>query len=331
MNMRYISAIGLSLAVCFASTATVKAQGDSDPGLSNFGALRMGTSLAVSEEEYEYQKTHFSLSHSFSEGEQNVKIMSPALDIRVPLQEMGFFDIRLPYHVASGDLGNVWGVGDLTFGYTHVLHEIESDWILQFSAAGMFGMGTSNDTKGGTRPLPMVYQSNLGSTDVIVGASMSWKQYLTVGLGYQQPVFRYNQNDYDRLGVTNDPVYSNSTYQITRMLYRNGDLMLRVEGRYNGSRAGVSASPVALYHLDNDLYTDRGGLLREIKGSRGFTLNLAANAFVRLGRYASMKLDVSAGLPVITRDVVPDGLTRKWFVMPRFTYFFNQQRLLFRN
>lgn len=331
MNMRYISAIGLSLAVCFAFTNTVKAQGDSDPGFTNFGAMRMGTSTQVSEEEYEYQKTHFSLSHSFTEGEQNVKIMNPALEIRVPMKDMGYFDIRLPYHIASGDLGKVWGVGDLMFGYTHVLHEMESDWILQVSAAGSFGMGTSNFTKNATRPLPMVYQSNLGSTDAIVGASISWKQYLTVGAGYQQPIFRYNENDYDRLGVTNDPEYSNSSYQVARKLYRNGDLMFRIEGRYNGQRAGVSASPVVLYHLANDLYTDRGGLNREIKGSKGVTLNLSGNVYVRLGRYASYKLDVTGGLPLVTRDVVPDGLTRKWFVSPRFTYFFNQQRLLFRN
>ncbi len=330
MNKRYLSAFCLSVAVSLASVIPAFAQGDSDPGMGTVGAMRMGTSLQVTDEEYEFQKTHFALSTNFAKGEQGVKLVMPGLDIRVPVQDFGYFDVKLPFKAAAGDLGHIWGVGDLTFAYTHVLHQMESDWILQLTAGGLFGMGTANFTKGGTRPLPMIYQSNLGSTDAMVGASISWKQYLTIAAGYQQPVFRYNENEYYRLGVTNDPVYSNSNYVVAPKLYRNGDVMFSIEGRFSGKRAGISASPVVFYHLRNDLYTDRAGLNREIYGSRGFTMNLGGNAFVRFGRYASYKLDLSAGVPLIQRNTVADGLTRQWYIMPRFTYFFNQTTLLFR-
>ncbi len=328
MNMKYLSVLGLSVATCLLSS-NVKAQGSSDPGFSMTGAMRTAAAIEITDEEYENQKTQLSIGNGFARGANNIRLVSPQVEMRIPALESGYFDIRLPLQAASGDLANIWGMGDLTVTYTHFYVNPES-WSFQFTGGGLFGMGTANQSDGKTRALPMAYQSSLGSTDVILGASAIYKKYLTIAAGYQQPVFRYNENDYFRSTPINDPLYSNSTYQLGRRLYRNGDVMLRVEGSYAGRRAGISAGPLAFYHLRNDLYTDRSNYLVEIKDSKGFTLNLAANAFVRFGRYASCKLDVSAGVPVLERDAIPDGTARDWVVVPRFTYFFGQRTLLFR-
>src|SRR5690606_10921931 len=108
---------------------------------------------------------------------------------------------------------------------------------------------------------------NMGSTDVILGANVKWREYITVAVGYQQPVFRYNDNGYDGLDKVNDLQYNSDEYQVARNLYRQGDVMLRVEGTYSAKRGGISFSPLLIYHLANDLYTDRNGLVRELKGS----------------------------------------------------------------
>lgn len=325
--MRYLSVLGLSVAICFASNR-VSAQGDSDPGFSSVGAMRTAAGLAITDEEYENQKVQLSVGTGFAKGEQDVKLVIPQLEMRIPALEMGYFDVRLPMQATTGDLAHIWGLGDLTVTYTHFIANPEG-WSFQFTGGGLFGMGTANQTDGKTRTLPMAYQSSLGSTDVIVGANAMFKQYVTIAAAYQQPVFRYNDNDYIRSTPYNDPLYSNSTYEVGRRLYRNGDVMLRVEGHYGGTRAGISAGPLAIYHLRNDLYMDRQGYYHEIKDSKGFTLNLAGNAFLRFGRYASFKLDVSAGIPVVDRDAIPDGTKRQWLVIPRFTYFFNQRTLLY--
>lgn len=327
--MRYLQAFCLSVAVAMSSVYTVSAQGDSDPGFTTIGAMRSGSAAIITEDEYENLKAHFSVGHTFSSGEKDIKLNIPQLEIRLPMMDQGYFDIKAPFYSATGDLAHKWGMGDLTFAYTHMLKADPSQWTVQATGGLMIGMSTANTTDGDTRPLPMAYQSNLGSTDVMVGVNATWREYLSISAGYQQPIFRYNGNDYYRSSYYNDPVYSNSDYTIARHLYRNGDVMMRLEGRFATNRAGVTAGPLAIYHLRNDLYEDRTGLWREISGSQGLTLSGVGNVFIRWGRYGSFKLDVTGTLPFIKRDSRPDGLDRQWTIMPRFTFFFNQNTLLF--
>ena len=325
--MRYLSALCLSIAVCFTANVDVKAQGDSDPGFSTTGAMRNNSGIMIGEEEFENQRTHFSLSNTFATGENHVVLDIPTVEVRVPmfgLTSGGYFDVRLPFYSAKGDLGKVWGVGDMVVTYTHMFQGVDN-WTFQGTAGLNIGMGTATATDG-TRPLPMIYQSSQGSTDVIIGGSAMFKQYITVAAAYQQPFVRYNQNAYDRFYEINDTVYSSTNYPVGSKLYRNGDVMLRVEGHYGGKRAGISGGPLAIYHLRNDLYTDRSGYIREIVGSEGLTLNLVGNVYMRFGRTGSFKLDCTGSIPVVTRDVRPDGLTRNWMITPRFTYFFGTSK-----
>lgn len=329
MSIKHLTAFCLSVALSVGAT-TASAQGDSDPGFASIGAMRTASSLVVSDDNYENSRTHFSLGHTFAKGERDIKLHMPQVEVRVPLMEgMGYIDVRVPFIAASGDLGHGWGLGDLSLAYTHVFVQDPEWWTVQATAGALLSMTTANRSDGNTRPLPMAYQSGLGSTDGILGASAMFKEYVSVAVGYQQPVFRYNQNDYYRSTYMNDPVYSNSEYEISRKLYRNGDVMARLEGHLVNNRLGITGGALAMYHLRNDLYEDRTGAWREIDGSDGFTMSIVGNAFVRFGRYADCKLDITGSFPVITRDARPDGLQRQWTIMPRFTYFFNQRNLLF--
>lgn len=327
--MRYLQAFCLSVAVAMSSVYTVSAQGESDPGFTTIGAMRSGSAAIVTEDEYEFQRAHFSLGHTFSRGEKDVILNIPQLEVRVPMQDYGYFDVKVPLVSATGQLAHKWGMGDLYFAYTQVLKADPESWTVQATGGLMVGMSVANTTDGGTRPLPMAYQSNLGSTDFLAGVNATWKEYLSISAGYQQAFMRYNGNDYIRSSYYNDPVYSNSDYTIARHLYRFGDAMMRVEGRFATNRAGFSAGPLAIYHVRNDLYEDRTGKWIEINGSQGLTLSGVGNVFYRFGRYGSFKLDVTGTLPFIQRDVRPDGLERQWAIMPRFTFFFNQETLLF--
>lgn len=327
--MRYLQAFCLSVAVAMSSVYTVSAQGDSDPGFTTIGAMRSGAAAIVTEDEFEFQRAQFSLSHTFSRGEKDIILHTPQLDVMLPVMENGYIHAKLPFTSYTGDLAHKWGVGDLTVAYTQVLKADVESWTIQATAGALFGMTTANVSDGDTRPLPMAYQSSLGSTDAIVGINATWKEYISIAAGYQQPILRYNDNDYFRSSYINDPVYSNSQYTIGRHLYRNGDVMARFEGRFAVNRAGISAGALGIYHLANDLYEDRNGLWREIAGSKGLTLSGVGNVFIRFGRYGSFKLDVTGSIPFVKRDARPDGLERQWTITPRFTFFFNQRTLLF--
>ena len=322
--MRYLSAFCLTVALSTAISGSVFAQGDSDPGMSTVGAMRNNAALMIGEEEYENQRWHIGIANTFAKGDRAIKLNTPQIEARIPffgLVSGGYFDIKLPIQSASGDLWNSWGVGDLNVAYTHMFLGIE-DWTIQATGGVKVGMTTADFTDGKTRSLPMAYQSGLGSTDFMVGVSATWKNYVTVSAGYQQPISRFNENGYYGSFAVNDTFYSNSEYVVSSKLHRQGDIMLRVEGHYGGKIMGVSGGVLAFRHLGNDLYTDRDGLLREIEGSNGTTVNLNGNVYFRFGRYGSYKLDLTGAVPIVNRDVTPDGLGRKWMLMPRLTYFF---------
>lgn len=330
--MRYLSIFCLSLA-CLVSAQALMAQGESDPGFTTMGAMRLGAGLPFDPEsdEYEYHRTHIGLGDVFAKGDRDIRYNSPQLEICAPLEDFGYFDVKLPIMTATGELARAWGLGALNISYTHIFASpYHEDWTFQATAGGVLAMDNANQQDGQGRSLPMPYQNSLGSTDAVLGASVRWKNYVTVSLGYQQPVFRYNDNDYFRSYAVNDLMYNNPDYGLARKLYRNGDLMMRVEGTYTFKRGGFALSPLLIYHLRNDLYTDRSGLLREIKGSEGLTVNLVGNAYVRFGRRSEYKLDITGSLAMLRRDVVSDGLGRQWYMMPRFSYFFNQRTLHFR-
>lgn len=322
--MRYLSAFCLTVAMYMATGSNVYAQGDSDPGMSTVGAMRNNAALLIGEEEYENQRAHIGLGHTFAKGDHSITYNIPQIEARIPffgLVSGGYFDVKLPIQSSSGDLWDAWGVGDLTVAYTHMFLGIEN-WTIQTTGGVKIGMSTADLTDGKTRSLPMSYQSGLGSTDFMVGASATWKSYITVAAGYQQPISRFNENGYYGSNTINDTFYSSNDYVVSSKLHRQGDVMLRIEGHYGGKLLGVSGGVLAFQHLGNDLYTDRDGYVREVAGTDGLTVNLMGNVYLRLGRYGQYKLDLSGAVPVVERDVKADGLGRRWMLTPRLTYFF---------
>lgn len=327
--MRRISAICLFVAMGLGSSSAF-AQGEADPGLASTGAMRTTSALKINEFDYENQRAHLSLGHTFAKGERDIRLNISQAEVRVPmfgLYSGGYFDLKVPIFAAAGELYNTWGLGDVSFSYTHMFLGWE-DVTVQGTAGLLLGMGTANQTDGDARPLPMAYQPSRGSTDAFIGGSATWKQYVTVAAGYQQPVYRYNENDFFAAYVPNDTFYSSGIYEVARKLYRQGDVMLRVEGHYTTERAGVTAGAFGIYHVKDDLYQDRNtGLWHEIDGTQGLTLNVTGNVFVRFGRYGEYKLDVTGSTPVIARrDVYSSGLYRQWMITPRFTYFFGSKK-----
>jgi hypothetical protein len=328
MSIKKVSFLGLTLAMSLGTAVVSHAQGDSDPGLSTIGAMRTGSAIMIDGEIYENEKSQISVGHTFSEGERGIKLNIPQLELRLAASETDYFHVKLPYYAAKGELATTGGLGNLTVAYTHVLPNPDAvTW--QFTGGVDIGTGSATVVDGSSRALPMAYQASRGTTDVIVGVGMQWKKYLNVSAGYQQPIIQYNENNYNRFSVDNDLAYSTANYPISRKLYRNGDVMMRIEGQYYGNRAGIAAGPLAFYHLRNDLYQDVNNKYRELDGSQGFTLNVAGSAFVRFGRYGEWKFDVTGAYPLVQRDLAPDGLKREWMVMPRLTLLFNQNILLF--
>lgn len=326
--MRHLSAICFSVALSFGLHTAAKAQGSSDPGLSTVGGLRSAPALAFGEDSYENDRLHFSVEHTFAKGERDITLNMPKAEARIPLTQKSYLEAQLPFFAVRGNLARVASVGDLVLAYTYFM-PFSDGFTWQFTGGTEIGLGNASQADGKGRALPMAYQSSQGTTDLILGASVQYKDYVSFAVGYQQPLIQYNGNNYTHNDPLNELPYSSSDFPTTNRLYRNGDLMFRLEGHLTSRRVGFSAGPLLFYHLRNDMYVDVINKYRELPGSKGTTLNLTANAFYRLGRYGQWKIDVSGAVPVAERDMYPDGSKRQWLLTPRISYFFGQRALLF--
>jgi len=302
-----VSAVALLL-----HTQCIRAQGCSDAGFCTVGAMLGATPVADSGR----YRSSIAFSCTIGSGEQSTAIVIPQLEWRQSAGPKGFVELKLPYYTAAGNLGGHSGLGDPLITYTCNLLK-KTDRALLVTAGLRISTGEADAKTGDGRPLPMPYQSTLGTTDVILGLSLNYTRFFTAAFGYQQPVIQYNHNGYAPAGP--DPMSPHySDYFLSARLRRRGDVLLRAEGHYLWRRIGISAGPLFIYHIGRDR-AEIAGVETLLDGSEGLTLNLAGNIVWTAQRW---KADVSAGTPLVVRSYRPDGLTREWVVTPRISYLF---------
>lgn len=160
---------------------------------------------------------------------------------------------------------------------------------------------TDGNLKNNGVALPMDFQPSLGTFDLILGSSKSYKNW-TIVFAYQQPLVQ-NNNEF--------LVPPNSNYLSTNEFKRAGDVLLRTSYKFAlHDKIIVSPSLLPIYHIANDKFTDSDNIEKEIQGSKGLTLN--ANLYINFMFNKKNSLELSFGSPLVVRDSRPDGLTRSF-------------------
>jgi hypothetical protein len=294
-------------AVSSLGSIQVNAQGSSDAGIGSVGCLQNGHM------KNETARSTVGASVAVGMGENETTVVTPQVEIKIA-NEKGYFEFKLPYQVISGKAGKNFGIGDLMATYTKPVKLKSKSLSLSETVGFRFGLGNAADGNVG-KPFPMVYQTSLATTDILVGANLKWKKYLNVALGIQAPLINYNINGYEKTGYRGN----DTSYFASSKLKRSGDVMLRVEGCYDfKENLGISAGPLVIYHVMEDKMTASNGTESSIVGSSGLTLNVVAGVYYKTKTWI---FDLNAGVPVIKRDAMPDGLSRTWVVIPRFTLY----------
>ena len=300
--------IGLLLLI----SGHVNAQGCADAGFCTAGPLQSGRSEADS------VKYAYNIGMSFSLGlaERGTVVAIPQLETGYSIGG-GLLEVKLPLVIAYGDKGSHTGIGDIVCTYSGTIAQLPRNSKLIAALGARIGLGTANATDSKGMGLPMPYQSNLGTTDLIAGIALSGK-YLKTSLGFQQPLVQYNRNDF----VPNVIYTANGgvdDYFASRQLQRKGDLLLRAEASYSWRRFAVSGGPLVIYHLGKDRIGLQDGRQIVLQGSDGITLNLAGSLNYKAGAW---KPEFSFGSPVIVREYRADGLTRAFVATLRLTRYF---------
>jgi hypothetical protein len=287
----------LFCAVLFVSFAT--AQGCSDAGFCSLSVLK-------NQQNNNPNKNSFSIGANYGIGEQNTHSINPYIEYSRKLNSNFSLQTKITAAYATGFLGSSFNAGDI-FGFvtytTQSKNKLNSFSLL---SGVKVPLTSSNDKNNSGYPLPLDYQSSLGTFDFIAGFNFIANQKWELNAGLQIPLINNNKNTFFPDEYSDPKALK---FALTNNFERKSDALVRL-GYYIKLPKSITIKPnlLAIAHLANDTYEDRFGKRQTINNSAGLTLNGGIVAT----KYFNTKneLELVTATPFIVRDIRPDGLTR---------------------
>jgi hypothetical protein len=315
----------LSLAIVLYSM-TAFSQGCSDAGFCTMGAMKP---------DQPYNKKIAirlrSMDISFYRGTTTLTpvIYVATADMNFRITDKSSFQIKLPYQMVTGRLANTSGLGDISLCYTRTVYTSDG-FDLNLSFGGKVPTNKS-DKSINNLPLPMYYQTSLGTYDMISGISLINRKWL-LATGIQIPLNKnHNQFVWEAWDGTDEEAYVDR-YNQAKELRRGIDVMLRIERNFRFAKFNFSAGVLPIYRITKDEFIrsdkNRGSVQTrvspaEAKGlamsgilTAGYNFNVRSGVKLLIGHVAKF------GDSVIQRDLNPDGLTREMVSSFTYTYRF---------
>lgn len=284
----------------------ISAQGCSDAGACSIGSMD-DIELVLQFE----PKFKLSFDQSFGLGEKFTFISQTSVVVDYRFLKSTSLVIRTPFVFTSGNLGNSSGIGDVLVSVIQQVYKKDN------SALGVLVGGklksNNSDFSFYDSPLPMAYQTSLGTYDIIVGGQYLYKTW-DFYLAYQHP-FGRNENEYlQPEGETDESkLYFESAY-----LKRGDDLAFRLQKTfYLKKEQSLQPGMMPIYRLQKSeiRVNDQNVIL---DGSEGLTLNLYLTYTKKLK--GNTNIFLTAAFPVIDRKYRADGLTRNFVLNIRITH-----------
>ncbi len=313
--MRYKGIFIVLFALCWLSTTRLRAQGCSDAGFCTMGALKP---------DQPYNKRIAirlrSMEIGFYRGTTTLTpiIYVATADLNFGINDKTSFQVKLPYQAVRGQLANTAGLGDISLCLTrNIVKRRQFD--VNVSLGGKLPTNGANKSEEGF-PLPMYYQTSLGSFDVMAGISLVSRRWL-FATGIQHP---FNQNKNQFLWSAwetsaEDQAYIHR-YANAKELYRGTDVMLRVERNFRFSQWNFSVGLLPIYRLNHDVITDKTGKRVEQANTTGLAMSAIVTAGYNFDVRSGVRLLV--GHKLVQRETNPDGLTRELVMTLSYCYKF---------
>lgn len=292
--------------IIFAGSAILTGQGCSDAGACSIGSM--------DDLDGGHQPPKFKLSYdqNVALGEKFVFISTTSLIAEHRFTKTTSFVARVPFIFTSGNLGNSSGIGDVLVSVIQqIFHGQNSQ--LGILLGGKLKTNNSDFTFNG-EPLPMAYQTSLGTYDIIAGVQYMYKTW-DFYLAYQHPFGRNNNQYLNPEGETDE----SKLYYESAFLKRGDDLALRIQKTFNlKNEQSLQPGILPIYRLQKSeiIRNDQPEIL---DGSDGLTLNLFLTYSNKVKSNTILNLTVA--FPVIDKKYRADGLTRNFVLSIRITNF----------
>lgn len=276
---------------------SLQAQGCSDAGFCTLNSFKPNSLDSVRE-----SRNQIKIGASFGAADYSISVFGSYLEYNRQFGDKFSIDAKFTTLGQTGNNVSAFGLSDV---YLNANYRIGS--AVKLSVGAKLPLTDGNTEQDGL-PLPLDYQSSLGTFDLIAGLSVGIKQLEITG-AFQQPL---RQND-NKFLAEEYPLNSTlRTFQSTNQFQRSGDVLLRLSYPIRAGNFKFTPSILNIYHLANDKYTDALGREREIDGSNGLTLNV--NAYLDYEFNDKNAIQLNLGTPLVVRQTRPDGLTRGFVV-----------------
>lgn len=272
-----------------------RAQGCSDAGICSIGS---------SFNENDAKKNNsIEFATILGKGDADVNYVSGYIGYNRIFNEKWSANAKVTSSYANGSFGGRGSLGDafLTANYAPV---VTGSYKWSFTSGLKIPFNQSN-LKINDHPLPMDYQSSLGTFDFLGSVNLNYKNW-DFNYAVQLPVININANSYfsEYSGIAD--------FVTTNLFERKPDVLLRGTYTINTTNRKFSFKPnlLFIYHLGQDTYEDIYGQRKSIAGSEGLTVN--GNLIAGYHFASGSSIEASIATPFVVREVRPDGLTRAW-------------------
>lgn len=293
------------------------AQGCSDAGVCTMGAphLYTGDSVKVSQEKT--SAINYKITQSVGLGEQNTMHLLTVAELNWKVSTAIYLQLKVPYLVNIGNIATTHGIGDLSFSST-IIKNINSHSSINTFVGFKIPVNNAN-IKNNSKPLPMPYQTSLGTFDGVLGFVYQYKQW-NFTTAYQKVLISDNENSF--LASSSEWVNNADAakYFGSYKFMRGDDAILKAERNINISDKWIATpSILAIYRVQNDrVQNPINGVESDLVNSNGLTLNIIGNSSHHLNNNKS--IDFTIAFPLIVRKVRADGLTRSLIASAAFRF-----------
>jgi hypothetical protein len=313
INFLYILLVGLFLLI--RSNSGI-GQGCSDAGFCTMGALKPNQAFTGKKK---FKLITIEGGTYFANTKFGDVMASFLTDFNFGIGPKTTFQIKLPYNTVHGRLANTYGIGDLCFSLTRNLVQTEKSQ-LNLTIGGKLPSNNANKLSEDNRPLPMYYQTSLGTYDVVTGISFITRNWL-IAAGYQQP-FNANGNTFKWGKWEGSPLESKAReYPVSNHLRRGNDVMFRIEKNWRASRFNTYLGILSIYRINKDkIISPQTGQEISVTGSDGLAMSLLYGFGYKFSTKCAFKFLISRR--VVRRVTNPDGLSRDFVNTLTFEYRF---------
>jgi len=272
------------------------AQGCSDAGFCTVSSFQPNNNDSIKAYQNQFKTGIF-----FGKADNSISVFGNYVEYNRQINDKFGIDAKLTTLAQNGNDVSTFGLSDLFLNANYRANEK-----LKFTLGAKIPLSDAGNSEN-NMPLPMDYQSSLGTVDLIAGVGYEVKK-LQLVLALQQPL---TQNDNQFLASQYPASSELRGFLSTNKFQRSGDVLLRVSYPLNiNSKIKLTPSILPIYHLKNDRFTNQNNVELEINNSKGLTLN--GNVYLDYEINQRNGIQFNVGVPFLVRTARPDGLTRSF-------------------